>query len=143
MLPRNRRLALAEPKVKPTVLHCGVSATTLYDMNDEPDSELLLGEEFHVVSIEGDKCWGFAPTTLMPGYVMVASLTDTHVVHSHRIITPSAIVREQPLARSKELDLLGMNSLITVINHKGDFRQMICGGWVRVADTRDKYLPHS
>lgn len=118
--------------VDPQILACAAPVTALRGApadSSEQHDQLLFGELFHTLEIDGDWAWGQAPRDGYVGYVRVRDLAPGAVAPTHRIATMLAHVYAEPDVRSPASGPFVLGSLVRAEAEDGRFVKAAGAGW--------------
>ncbi|OUS15481.1 hypothetical protein A9Q97_02980 [Rhodospirillales bacterium 47_12_T64] len=100
------------------------------EMEAPLDSELLFGEKLTVYEEKNGWAWVQNAKDSYVGYVLASDLGKEIRVTTHRVQALRTYVYSQPDMKSPPLDILSIESAITVIQVDGDYTQIQGGGWI-------------
>jgi cell wall-associated NlpC family hydrolase len=142
------RLTLARPDLAALALEGRVAADRYAEplarqvvvpaagIHQKPDGELadqlLFGERFDVLAVEGGWAWGQARRDGYVGWVRIAGLTDALAAPSHWVSALGTYAFAEASLKTAPVGRLSMNSLTTVEAAEGRYRKLKGSGWVVV-----------
>jgi cell wall-associated NlpC family hydrolase len=91
--------------------------------------QLLFGEVFDVVEVEGGAAWGQARRDGYVGYVDLAALSAQIIEPTHRVTAISSFAFAEPTIKSPAFGPLGMNALVRAGETKGSLVRLEGAGW--------------
>ncbi|MEM1235841.1 MAG: NlpC/P60 family protein [Pseudomonadota bacterium] len=135
--PANGRVAHAElagqvdvPLAEPEARRVTVPVTDLCRQPGEGrDKQLVYGQPFDVLEIEGGYAFGRDPADGYVGYLDAAVLGDAREP-THRVTARGAHVYSQPDFKSQEGALLPFGARLTVVAEEPGYLALHAGGWV-------------
>ncbi len=146
MKPFDPRLTLARPDLAALALEGRLAAERyaqpaarqvvapiagLYRLpNGVLDDQLLFGERFDVLAVEGDFAWGQARRDGYVGWVETRRLGETLSSPSHWVSALGAYAFSEASLKTKPVGRLSMNALVTVEAEEGRYRKLAGSGWV-------------
>lgn len=95
----------------------------------EQHDQLLFGEVFHALEIQGDWAWGQAPRDGYVGWVRAADLAPNGPAPTHRIAATLAHAYAEPDVRSPAAGPFVLGSLVAEAAREGRFLKGAGAGW--------------
>ena len=102
------------------------------DDGAEQINQLLFGEIFEALEVDGAYAWGRARRDGYVGWVATASLTRTIAPPTHRVAVLRTPAFATPAIKSPVWGLLSLNALITVSETYGEMALAAQAGWVPI-----------
>lgn len=118
-------------------MQIGTGLATLRDAPDETmpaSTQLLFGETFTVFEEKDGWAWGQNATDSYVGYLHTSALVPCGKPASHRIAALRTFAYARPDMKSAAIDLLHINSPITILDEEA--------GFARIAENLWVFLPH-
>lgn len=117
--------------VQPTPMSCTAARTMVRKVpraDAEAGSELLLGEPFLAMEIDGEWAWGYCGADRYVGYVSAAAVGPA-VSPTHRVSAVSALLFSEPDIRSAHVAELALGARLTSQGRSGLFHT-VDGGFI-------------
>ncbi|MGB0505701.1 MAG: NlpC/P60 family protein [Pikeienuella sp.] len=103
------------------------------DAEGEMTSQLLFGEPFNALELEGGWAWGQSEVDGYVGYIPDVCLSHASTSPpSHRIIALQALIYPDPQLKSRPVGALPYGALVTMTGVDNNFASLDVGGWVPV-----------
>jgi cell wall-associated NlpC family hydrolase len=118
--------------VDPQPMVCAAPVTAIRggpSDDDEQHDQLLFGELFQALEIQGDWAWGQAPRDGYVGYVRVGDLGPKRRAPTHRIAAVLAHAYAEPDVRSPATGPFVLGSLLCEEAREGRFLKAAAAGW--------------
>ncbi len=99
----------------------------------EQVDQLLFGEVFDVLEIDGRFAWGQAVRDGYVGFVETLALSPDLVAPTHRVVALRTFGFSEPSIKSRAFGPLSLNALVSVIDEEGGLLQAEGAGWIAAA----------
>jgi cell wall-associated NlpC family hydrolase len=96
----------------------------------EQADQLLFGEMFDVLDMDGRFAWGQAVRDGYVGFVEAQTLSPDLLEPTHRVTALRTFAFAEPSIRSRPFGPLSLNAPLTVIDEEGPFLQAQGAGWI-------------
>ncbi|MBA3812401.1 MAG: C40 family peptidase [Caulobacteraceae bacterium] len=95
--------------------------------------QLLAGELFDVLEIEGAFAWGQARRDGYVGFVEAEALSGDQLAPTHWVTAPTTFAFAEASIRSPAFGPLSLNALVTVAEQRGPLARAVRVGWIPAA----------
>ncbi len=96
----------------------------------EQVDQLLFGEVFDVLDIDGRFAWGQASRDGYVGFVETLALSPDLLEPTHRVVALRTFGFSEPSIKSRAFGPISINALVSVIDEEGPLLQVEGAGWI-------------